>query len=66
MNIFAWADKKIKTYGIWDIAVLKIYCAAFGIIIGAYFPAFVKQYLVVFIGIILITGTKLIYKMFKP
>ena len=41
MDIFAWADKKIKTYGVWDIAVLKIYCAAFGIIIGAYFPAFV-------------------------
>ena len=41
MNLFQWADKKVKTRTIWDIGILKIFCTLVGIIFGAYISAFV-------------------------
>ena len=43
MSVIQWADQRTQALGIWDIGVLKIYCALFGIIIGAFIPNFVRQ-----------------------
>ncbi|MBL8023650.1 MAG: hypothetical protein JNK54_05135 [Elusimicrobia bacterium] len=44
-----------------DIAALKLYVFSLGMVIGAFVPAFVKNYLWVFIGVAVITGTWAVY-----
>jgi len=55
MGIIKWSNQKIKSYSVWDIGVLKIFCVIAGMILGAYVSSFVKQYLwwLIIIGIIL-------------
>ncbi|MEJ2628598.1 MAG: hypothetical protein P8078_08595 [bacterium] len=45
MGIIKWSNQKIKSYTVWDIGVLKIFCVIAGLILGAYVSSFVKQYL---------------------
>jgi putative Mn2+ efflux pump MntP len=65
MGLIAWYNEKIKKLNVWDIGALKTYVFLFGLIIGAYFPGFVKQYLWVIIILIILLVIKLIYKVFK-
>ena len=45
MGIFAWANRKLKAYTVWDIGVLKLFCTLVGMILGAYLATFVLGYL---------------------
>jgi hypothetical protein len=44
--------KKVDQMGFWDWGMLKIYAFSIGILIGAYYPKFIKQYIWVFIILI--------------
>lgn len=65
MNILEWADKRGKTFSVWDFSVLKTYCLLIGVVIGAYIPDLVKNYLLWFIILIVLLGARLVYKVFK-
>lgn len=60
-----WYNEKIKKLNVWDIGALKVYVLLIGMIIGAYFPGFVMQYLWIIVAIIVLLMLKLLYKVFK-
>ena len=39
MNLFRWAESKIKTLTIWDMSFVKICCIAFALMIAKLVPA---------------------------
>ncbi|HIP48433.1 MAG TPA: hypothetical protein EYG92_05650 [Lutibacter sp.] len=47
--------KKVDQMGFWDWGMLKIYAFSVGVVLGAYFPEFIKDYLVFFIVLIAIS-----------
>ena len=57
-------DKMKANFTTWDIGLLKTYGAIFGLIVGAYFPAFVLKYLWLFVGIFLILMFRYLYLLF--
>lgn len=65
MTIMDWYNEKLKNLNVWDIAAVKTYCLLIGIVIGAYFPEFVIQYLWIIIAVIVVLMIKLLYKIFK-
>jgi uncharacterized membrane protein len=65
MSIMDWYDKQIKKLNYWDIASVKTASFLIGIIVGAYYPGFVMQYLWVIIIIAVLLMIKLLYKVFK-
>jgi hypothetical protein len=64
MSLFAWAEKAISGFNIWDIAIFKTYLFSLGIIVGAYISDFVKKKVWIFIIIVVLSGAWLVYKMF--
>ena len=65
MGIMDWYDKKIKSLNVWDIGALKVYVLLIGMIIGAYFPEWVMQNLLIIVIVIVLLMIKLLYKVFK-
>jgi hypothetical protein len=65
MGIMDWYNKQLKKLNVWDIGAVKTVSFLFGIIIGAYFPGFVMQYLWIIIAVIVLLTIKLMLKMFK-
>jgi len=63
MGIFSWADQRMKALNIWDIGVLKIYCALFGMLIGAYVADFVREYVALFVIVVVVLGATLMFRM---
>ena len=39
----------VKVWSLWDIALLKWSALVFGAVIGAHFPDFIMEYLVIFL-----------------
>ena len=58
-------SNKVKRLNLFDFSVLKTYCFALGMILGAYVSSFVKDNLLVFIIIAVVTGLWLMVKIFK-
>lgn len=54
MNLIRWAENLIKKLNIYDIAILKIYVALIGIIIGAYAAGWVKNNILILILIVVV------------
>ena len=52
---------KTKMWSAGDIVLLKWSCILFGMIIGAYLSNLVKQYLLIFIVLIILSGLKPLY-----
>lgn len=52
---------KTKLWSPLDIGLLKWCCIIFGMILGAYFDNFVKQYLWIFIVLIIIFSIRPVY-----
>jgi len=52
---------KTKTWSAVDLMLLKCSSAFFGMIIGAYVSNFVKQYLWLFIVLVIVLGLKPLY-----
>jgi putative Mn2+ efflux pump MntP len=56
MRIIQWAERRTNALTIWDIGAVKIYCALFGMIVGAYLSSFVKQNVWWFVVAVLVLG----------
>ena len=65
MGLMSWIDKKSVKLSAWDIAFVKIGAMIFGLIIGAYFPALIKQYVILLIVLFILFSTKPLYAAFK-
>lgn len=52
---------KTKVWSAVDIGLLKWCCVLFGMILGAYFSNFVKQYLWIFIALTIVFAIRPIY-----
>ena len=65
MNLFTWAESRVRKFSIWDIAVFKIYLALLGMILGAYFSQFVKDNIYVFAVIVILSLIWLLYRLFE-
>jgi len=65
MGFTSWVDDKTKKFSAWDIALVKIGAMIFGLIIGAYVPFFVRQYLIVFVLLFVLVSALPIYRFFK-
>ena len=61
MGLLSWMDEKGKKLNVWDIGFVKGAALFFGIIIGAYIPFFVRQYIIVFIALAVLFSAKPIY-----
>jgi len=57
-------DKVRNDFNFWDLALLKSYGAIPGLILGAFFPLFVKQYLWIFIIFWSILFVRYVYVLF--
>jgi len=57
-------DKVRNDFTFWDIGLLKTYGAIPGLIIGAFFPEFVKQYIGFFILVFAILFLRYVYVLF--
>ena len=64
MGMLGWADKRLKALTIWDIGVLKFLMAVFGMIVGAYLAAFVKEQIWWFVAVGVLLWAFLIYRLF--
>jgi putative Mn2+ efflux pump MntP len=65
MSLISWSNEKIKRMNVWNIGILKIMLAIFGMIIGAYFPEFVKANLRILIAIFVVLWLIIATKFFK-
>ncbi len=65
MSIFTWAEARIQRFKVIDIAIFKIYLATLGAIVGAYFSDFVIENVIVLAVVAVLSGSWMIYKMFK-
>ena len=65
MGIIEWVNLKVKAQNLWDIGILKIFCAIVGIILGAYISNFVKQYVWWFVAISIVLYILLMYRFLK-
>ena len=65
MGFTSWVDDKTKKFSAWDIALVKIGAMIFGLIIGAYFPVLIKQYVILLIVLFILFSTKPLYDAFR-
>lgn len=64
MSYLKKIETKIKqNYTIWDIAMTKWVGIIFGLLIGAYYPEFIKSNFISFIIILVLIALKLVYKL---
>ncbi|HGJ64590.1 TPA: hypothetical protein ENS27_04290 [bacterium] len=61
----SWIDDKSGKLSAWDVAFVKIGAMIFGLIIGAYFPVLIKQYVLLLIVLFILFSVKPVYTAFK-
>jgi hypothetical protein len=59
-KLMKWTKTVVKKMTVWDVSLLKIYVILIGIIIGAFIPLFVRQYVWWFVAGAVISGIILI------
>lgn len=65
IQLLKFMKKKVrKNFTFWDIGLLKTYGAIPALILGAYFPAFVKRYLWIFVAIFVVLLVRYCYLLF--
>jgi len=57
-------ERMFANFTLMDYGFLKLYGFSFGIMLGAFFPAFVKNYLVIFIAIFSVLLVRYCYLLF--
>ena len=62
MSVLAWAEDRAASMTLWDIGLLKVYSAAFGMIVGAYAAPFVLRNAWVFIALVVVLGGRGAYR----
>ncbi|NMC77447.1 MAG: hypothetical protein GYA60_09180 [Candidatus Methanofastidiosa archaeon] len=65
MGLMSWIDNKSRKLSAWDVAFVKIGAMIFGLIIGAYFPVLIKQYVLLLIVLFILFSAKPVYTAFK-
>lgn len=65
MGLMSWIDNKSRKLCAWDVAFVKIGAMIFGLIIGAYFPVLIKQYVLLLIVLFILFSAKPVYTAFK-
>jgi len=65
MGLLSYSEKKIRNLTVWDFGLVKILLALFGIIIGAYISAFVKEHVWYFGGAFVVLYPIALYRVFK-
>ena len=64
-NIIHYWDKKIRNdFSFWDLGMLKTYGMIPGLILGAFFPEFVMQYLWLFVTLFAVLALRYGYLLF--
>ncbi|MFK7810529.1 MAG: hypothetical protein AB8F74_22170 [Saprospiraceae bacterium] len=64
-QLMSFFDEKMKAnFTTWDFAFLKVYGALFGLVLGAFFPEFVKAYLFIFVGLFVVLLVRYLYLLF--
>ena len=61
MKLIKWAEKKLKKLTLKEFALIKLVLILLGMIIGAYLSAFVKQYSLFFITVIVLGYAMIFY-----
>jgi len=61
----SWIDKKSGKLSAWAIVFVKLGVRIFGLIIGAFFPVLIKQYVILLIVLFILFSTKSLYAAFK-
>lgn len=64
MNIIKWSEEKIHKISVWDMGLVKFICILFGLILGAYSSAFIKQNILLFLILFLAGYITAIYRFF--
>jgi hypothetical protein len=64
MDAIGWAQDRSKAMTLWDIGVLKVYSALFGILAGAYFAPFVIRNVWWFLVPLVVLGARGGYRWF--
>ncbi|MFC1767085.1 hypothetical protein ACFLZ2_00830 [Candidatus Margulisiibacteriota bacterium] len=65
MYLIKWLENNLKHMNFMDAQFLKTGALLIGVIIGAYFPNFVKDYIIVISIVLVIIGIKLGIQLFK-
>ncbi len=65
MCLMKWAEKKIRKFSAWDMAMTKIALIAFGMMIGAYWAVYVRPYVSALFVIWIVLYLILIYRFFR-
>lgn len=65
MGLIKWANEHFKKLDVWDMGCIKWSSIFFGIIIGAYIADFAKQYLWLFIVLVVLLAIRPLYRCFK-
>jgi hypothetical protein len=64
MSIMSWAQDRSDAMTLWDIGLLKVYSALFGILVGAYFAPFVQENVWWLVAVIVVLGGRGAYRWF--
>ncbi len=62
MNVLKWGEGKIRKMTFWDMALVKLSCIFFGLILGAYASGFIKENICLFTVLFIIGYFTAIYK----
>jgi len=65
MSVMAWAERRARAMTLWDIGLLKINAAIFGMIVGAYLASFVLRNVWIFVAIVVVLGMRSAYRWFS-
>ena len=65
MNVIHWAESRSRALTIWDMGLLKTYCALFGMIVGAYASSFITMHVSWFVVGVLFLGSVYGYRWFS-
>ena len=65
MSVVAWAEDRARAMTLWDIGLLKVYSAIFGMIVGAYFAPFVLRNVWIFVAFVAVLGARGAYRWFS-
>ena len=65
MSLFKYIDSKVKATTVWDIGILKLLLFVTGMIFGAYYSAFVLNYMWYFYIAFIVLLVLMLYRVFK-
>ncbi len=65
MKLIEWLNSKVRSYDIFDIGLLKLLMVSLGLIMGAYYPEFIKKHITFFVVFAVISGVILTIMFFR-